>query len=417
VNVVILGNFWFPRGTASAARIRNLALGLNESGARVHVITMAPHPPLDSAHVRGEVHCHEGISYESAAPTTAAVEGWRDKARSIPRLRSRLSDKVRWFAGLYGATLKVRRLLEARIARGQCDMVVAYDRSALRMGPVARLCRSRAVTSVLDVTEVSEHLGGSRLSLLYWDSLAGTRATPRLFDGVTLISTGLEALYRSHGCPRTLVLPAMEAWPTLPPPRPTGNSVFRLAYVGALQDRDAPEILLQALGILLRAEVPVALDVIGHYEGTARGEHFKRLCSADSDLCPAVRFLGSLGDRELSDRLASADGLVLTRRSAPTEELSFPTRLVEYLRCGRPVFTSAVGDASRYLEGGREAVFLDPSNPGRVAAAIAGIVLAPDRGAEIGCRGRAAGARAFDRTRHAARLLDFASELHRGGAA
>jgi glycosyltransferase involved in cell wall biosynthesis len=255
------------------------------------------------------------------------------------------------------------------------------------------------------------------LNVIYWDSVAGTRATPRLFDGVTLISSGLESLYRQNGCARTMVLPAMEHWPSLAAPPPTNNSVFRLTYVGALQGRDAPDLLFEAMALLARRQAPVTLDVIGHYDGTERGEHFRRRCSADPDLGRAVRFLGSLGDRELAAHLSSSDGLVLPRRLAPTEELAFPTRLVEYLRHGRPVFISAVGEAVRYLEDGREVVLLDPRDAGRAAAAIAGVALSPDRGAEIGWRGCAAGARAFDRTRHGARLLQFAAELRTKGAA
>jgi glycosyltransferase involved in cell wall biosynthesis len=91
--------------------------------------------------------------------------------------------------------------------------------------------------------------------------------------------------------------------------------------------------------------------------------------------------------------------------------MSFPTRLVEYLRTGRPVFVSDVGDISRYLRNGTEAVLLDPRDPRRVASAIARVALRADRGAEIGRRGREAGARHFDRRRHAARLLEFATGL------
>jgi glycosyltransferase involved in cell wall biosynthesis len=411
MNVVIVGNFWFPRGTASAARVRNLALGLGECGARVHVMAMAPHPPLDGAMGVGE---HEGISYECVAPLVAAVDGWRDVGQSVPRLRRRLLDRVRWFGGLYGATPIARRRLRQRIDRRECDLVVAYDRSLLRMTPLASLCRSRGVTSVLDVVETSEHLRNHRVSVLYWDSLAGTRTAPRLFDGLTVISAGLEAAYRAAGCGRTLVVPAIEAWPPSPPPEPTGHQTFRLTYVGALQPRDAPELLLEAMRILAGQGRDVSLEVIGHYEGTERGRHFIRRCTDDPLLRSAVSFRGSLSDDALGERLASSDGLVLTRRDAPTETMSFPTRLVEYLRHGRPVFVSNVGDVSRYLRDGEEVALLHPSDPLRAAAVIAGVAGRPDRGAELGRRGREAGARAFNRKTHAARLLKFAAGLRAG---
>jgi glycosyltransferase involved in cell wall biosynthesis len=172
-------------------------------------------------------------------------------------------------------------------------------------------------------------------------------------------------------------------------------------------------MLVEAMRLLAHRGVDVTLDLIGHYDATAGGRHLRALCAEDPALGRAIRFLGSLSDRALEDHLAGSDGLVLTRRKARTEELSFPTRLVEYLRFGRPVFVSQVGDISHYLTEG-EVVFLDPTDPRRMADAIAAVASRPDRGAAIGCRGREAGARVFDRKTHAARLLDFAAGLRAG---
>ena len=416
MNVVMVGQFWFPRGSANAARIRNLALGLRERGARVHVITMVPRPATTSGGSSNGGGDYLGISYECVAPTTAAVSGWRDRDRTVPLLRGQLGDKLRWFVGLYAATLFATRRLRERIDRHACDLVFVYDRSALRMTPLVRLCRKRQVPCVLDVTETSEQFG-RRLSPLYWDVALGARLTPRLFDGLTVITTGLETFYRGLGCARTLVLPAVEEWPPAAPPGPTGNPEFRLAYVGSLLPRDAPEMLLETVRLVAGRGLRLSLHVIGQYEGTERGRRFVRRCASDPTLSRLVRFLGTLSDAGLAERLAACDGLVLTRRDARTEVLSFPTRLVEYLRCGRPVFVSDVGDVSRYFRDGHEVVLLDPRDPGRAAAAMAEVISRPDRGASIGRAGREAGARSFDREVHAARLLEFAAALGAGGTA
>jgi glycosyltransferase involved in cell wall biosynthesis len=415
VKVVMVGPFWFPRGAASAARIRNLALGLQARGARVHVITMVPRPAVDGERTRQGFGEYQGVTYESVAPTTAAVSGWRDEQQTVPRLRGRFGDRVAWFAGLYGATLRARRRLRQRIESGECDLVFVYDRSAVRMTPLLRLCRKRRVPCVLDVTETSEHLG-SRWSPLYWDFALGTRFSTRLFDGLTVITTGLAAFYRARGC-ATLVVPAVEEWRAAAPPPPTGNADFRLAYVGSLQPRDAPEALFETVRLVAGQGPGTTVELIGHYRGTERGRAFERRCAEDPVLSRAVRFLGTLSDEGLHARLAGADGILLTRRDARTEALSFPTRLVEHLRHGRPVFVSDVGDVSHYLQDGREVVLLDPHDPRRAAAAIVDVVRRPDRGASIGRGGREAGARAFDREVHAARLLDFAKALGAGGTA
>jgi glycosyltransferase involved in cell wall biosynthesis len=186
--------------------------------------------------------------------------------------------------------------------------------------------------------------------------------------------------------------------------------------VGALQERDAPDLLLAAMKALHRRGAAVSLDVVGHYDGTARGRAARARCAADGEL-GSVRFLGSLGDEALAGHLAASDGLLLTRRDARAEELAFPTRLVEYLKHGRPVFVSDVGDVSRYLTHGRDAILLDARDPERAAAAIAEVACREDRGASVGLSGRAAGARAFDRRLHAARLLEFAASLRARRAA
>jgi len=409
MNVAIVGPFWFPNGAASAARIRNFALGLRECGARVHVISMAPRPrSMGEVPSAAAAECRD-ISCDYVAPTTAAVAEWRDAERSVPRLRNRFSDKLRWFAGLYGAIPVAYRRLRARIDRGECDLVLAYDRSALRMTPLARLCRSRKVTSVLDVVEGSEQLRKHHPA--YWDAVAGTRSTPRLFDGLSLITAGLESMYRAQGCARTLVIPSIEDWPATAPPQPTGNPAFRLTYVGRLLPRDAPELLFESVRLLARRRVSFVLDVVGLYEGTEPGRRFRGLCAEDPDLAAVVRFPGALSDAALARHLAGSDGLLLTRRAARTEELSFPTRLVEYLRFGRPVFVSDVGDVSLYLQDGRDAVLLDPQDALRMAEALGAVLGRADRGAALGRRGREAGARAFDRKIHAARLLQFAADL------
>ena len=406
MNVVIVGGFWFPTGTASAARVRNLAQGLVECGASVHVIAMVPQPRGGARTGREQ----DGVTFEYAAPLQAASDGWRDAERTVPRLRQGLLDTARWFAGLYASTPRACRSLRARLDAGLCDLVIVYERSLLRMAPLARLARSRGVPVVLDVVEASEHLRRRRASPLYWDFVAGARATPRLFDGVSAITTGLEALYRSRGCAHTLVVPSIERW-TVPDARPAaGEGRFRLTYVGALQERDAPDLLLAAMKALHRRGAPVSLDLVGHYDGTGRGAAARARCAADPELA-SVRFLGSLGETALGAHLAASDGLVLTRRAARPEELAFPTRLVEYLRHGRPVFVSDVGDVGRYLVDGRDAVLLDPRDAERAAAAVAAIAGRADRGASIGLAGRAAGARAFDRRVHAARLLEFAASL------
>jgi glycosyltransferase involved in cell wall biosynthesis len=408
MDVVIAGHCWFPRGTAGTARMRNLALGLRDCGARVHVIAMAPPPRVEGAFAR-EVREFEGVTYEHVAPLGVAVDGWLDPDRTVPRLRRRPVDRALWFASAAAAAVPARRRVGGRMDSGACDLLFVYDNSATRLAPLVRLARARGVPAILDVVETAEQLGRESRAAR-WDVERGLERTALRFDGLTVITTGLEAHYRQRACTKTLVLPPLEDWPDASRPEPTGNRAFRLTYVGALLARDAPERLIDAMRVLAHRGVRVDLDLVGPFEGSAGERSIRQRCAADPVLGRVVRFVGALSDAALRERLAGSDGLVLTRRPARTEELSFPTRLVELLRVGRPVLVSDVGDVARYLHDG-EAVRLDPHDPRAMADAIAGVAARPDRGAAIGLRGRDAGAREFDRRKHAARLLEFVRGL------
>ena len=81
--------------------------GCADAAPSVHVITMVPRPVARTASPSGTAAASTRASPTSAwRPTTAAVSGWRDAEQTVPRLRGRFTDKVRWFAGLYGATLR-----------------------------------------------------------------------------------------------------------------------------------------------------------------------------------------------------------------------------------------------------------------------------------------------------------------------
>lgn len=400
MNVVIAGHFHFPHGGAPAARIRNLALGFEESGANVHVIAMAP-PPERTA--RSRLPGNPSVTYENVALFAAG------RSADAGLLRTSIR-RARWFAGMYGAAFPAQRRVSQLIRDGLCDLFIGYGRNAALLAPLVRICRRHHIPTVLDITEIPEQFSGlgGVLSPVYWDWRLGTQWLPQQFDVLSVITCGLQERYARLGCSRVLVIPSIEGWSDLP----TVNLLaardrFRLVYVGALLARDAPDLLFAALRLLHQQDVPVELDVIGRYATNAQGRAMMELVQADPVLRTLVRFVGAVSDDELVEHLRTADGLILMRRDAPTEVNAFPTRLVEYLKQGRPVFVSDVGDIRRYLRHAVDAMLLSPVDATQVAAAIRRVAALDDRGYALGVQGQARGAEMFDRRVHVQRLLDF----------
>lgn len=403
VKVVIAGYFGYPYGGAPATRIRNFAMGLRSSGAEVRVLPMAPMELKEAASLRKPIE-YEGVSYENIA-----LFNLTENKPSTNQVHE-LTRKIRWFWALYGTVPYSYQKLKHYIAIQKCDLLIVYSRSYLLVRQLIKLCKKNKIPTILDVTELAESFDGlgGKLNPMYWDWQLGANYMPRDFDVVSAITQALADKYEAMGCQRVLVIPSIESWDNLLPVEPLPpRAQFQLVYVGALIDRDAPDVLLEAICLLHQRDVPVQLDVIGRYARNSEGQRRMALIQSDPVLQTCVNLVGEVSDTELVERLRQADGLVLLRRDAPTEVAAFPTRLVEYLKQGRPVFVSDVGDIRIYLRHEEDAMLLSPHDPVQVADTIAAIISRPDRGFALGVQGQARGAACFDRQYHAQRLLDL----------
>lgn len=405
ISVVIAGNFAFPTGSAAAARIRNLALGLRENGANVWVFSMSPmqaryRQPLESW------ECKE-IHYEHMAFCDLKI-GCGPFSRVI--------SKVRWAIGLYGAILPTYRKLSYLINQHQCDLFIGYGRNAALLIPLIQLCRKHKISTVLDVTELSKQFSGwgGKLNPVYWDWQYGEKQMSRKVDLVTTITTCLARRYQQMGCKNTMLLPAIETWndfSQLEQQTSFSRPVFHLLYIGALIPRDAPEYLFLILRELSKQDITITLDIVGRYETSVWGAKMMQVCREDTILRNHVNFMGEVDDTNLVRRMRMADGLILLRQNADTEICSFPTRLVEYLKQGKPVFVSRVGDVPKYLRDGIDAVLLPIDKPVEAANTIATVAQSADRGKSIGIQGRRRGEECFDRRVHTSRLLNLVFDL------
>ncbi len=390
MQVVIAGNFDFPAGSAGAARVRQLALGLQANGAQVHVMALAPPRP----------------DWQRALSQTPPIS-YENLARPVPPGR-----RGRWLAHFYSAVAPAYRRLAARLRQGGCDLFLGYGRSAVQLWPLVRLAQRHGAPALLDVVESLEqfHGWGGRLSPLYWDAYLATRYLPRVCDGATAISRPLLERLRQLGQRRVLLLPAMEDWSpaTLPTPKAPAGRDWLMVYLGALQERDAPDYLMDVLRTLQGRGVSLRTALVGRYADSAVGRGYVAQLAHDPLLQACVELVGAVSEGELAAQLGRADAFVLTRRLAEPERCAFPTRLVELLRWGRPLFVSDVGDIGDYLRDGQDAVLLPPGNVTAAARRIEAVWRDPEQAQALGRAGRQRGAVCFDRTFHAARLLRFA---------
>lgn len=407
-SVVIAGDFQFPSGSATAARVRNLAGGFVDCGLNTRVLSLTPQ--LSNGTNGDRKGVFQGIYFEHLARDRAVA------TRANTYRNQGVFDKLRWFWRAYSCGGAASCRVQQLAASGDCDLLIVYGRSAWRLLPMVRSAHAMGIPVLLDVVEGHSNFGGflGILNPVYWDWRAGLRWLPPNVDGAIAICQPLADRLRRQGILQELIVPSIENFADLPAaPHQPGTGEFRLLYVGALIARDNPGMLFEIIRRLVSLALPVKLQVVGKYEQIPEGRQMARRVCGDVALRDHIEFIGPLSDQKLAETRQRADGLMLLRRNSVAERESFPTRLVEYLQVGRPVCISDVGDVGRYLEHGEHAVLLDPDDLATASSAVADLVRSPDRGHALGLRGRLRAGECFDRRLHATRMLQFACGLPR----
>ncbi len=171
---------------------------------------------------------------------------------------------------------------------------------------------------------------------------------------------------------------------------------FRLMYLGDMNQRDVPVIMVTALKRLIERGHDLVLDVVGGVKFVGPAAQARGMSQQDPILRGRVSFYGRVSDEEVRHRFSAAHALLFTRRAGRTAQAAFPTRLPEFLMTRRPVISTAIGDIPEYLPDGQAAVLVKPEDMDDLVAGIERLLAMPDEGRALGEAGCEACTRYFD---------------------
>jgi glycosyltransferase involved in cell wall biosynthesis len=177
-----------------------------------------------------------------------------------------------------------------------------------------------------------------------------------------------------------------------------------IVYVGSITRPRGLHEMVEAIG---RVQNPQArLVLVGSFENAELQREVEALPGWQR-----VAFRGRLGRSQLSAQLAqSRAGLVILHRER-NYVVSYPTKLFEYMAAGLPVIVSDFPFFRQLLEPIGCAVFVDPLDPGGLAAAIDELLADIERAEEMGRRGAAAVAERLNWEAEAWKLVDLYASL------
>lgn len=323
--------------------------------------------------------CAEGMARRDYLDGEVVVHRRPIVAGALPRnryLRSATVDRIRAAASC---------LVQER-GLGGFDVVEIPDWMAEGLG-LALLHRYPLVAQLHTPVSVIVEGNGGRIGRDFRSADLLERTAVRHVDVVTSPSALLaDRLEQRRWLPKETVrvIPLavdVERWAAV---SPAESAPARVLFVGRLEHRKAPEVLVDAAA-LLAVDVP-GIEVLfvgrsnGERDGLPYGEWVERRARALRAPC---RFLDQVPRGELPELLAQARVMAV-----PSRFDNFPMAALEAMASGRPVVcTDQTGTAELLTPAGAGTV-VTPESPAALANALRAFLIDPSAAGSAGRRGR-----------------------------
>jgi glycosyltransferase involved in cell wall biosynthesis len=175
---------------------------------------------------------------------------------------------------------------------------------------------------------------------------------------------------------------------------------FVVLYFGALGEANNLAVLVRAAQSM-RGQSNVVFAVVG--DGFRRRwleAQVRELGLANLRVLPAV----PKGDAPAY--LNAADACVVTLQDIPVFAGAIPTKLIEYMACGKPVLCGVRGEARRIVEAAGAGMCFEPDDHTALAAGALALRESPEEARASGTRGQAHARAHFDQVGRVKRMAE-----------
>ena len=158
---------------------------------------------------------------------------------------------------------------------------------------------------------------------------------------------------------------------------------FVVSYIGTLGLAHGLEVLLEAAERMQRDRPEILFLVLG--EGADR----ERILSiAKSKGLANLRFVPQQLREKIPAYIAASDVCAVMLKDSEIFQTVIPTKMLEFMSCGRPVILTARGQARAVLESAAAGISVDPENVDALCGAIVRLQQQPATAQQMGRNGR-----------------------------
>jgi colanic acid biosynthesis glycosyl transferase WcaI len=140
---------------------------------------------------------------------------------------------------------------------------------------------------------------------------------------------------------------------------------FVVSYIGTLGLAHGLETLVTAAECLQQTAPNVLFMLVG--EGADRE---RILALVKSKNLSNIRFVRQQSREKIPAYISASDACLVLLRKSSVFETVIPTKMLEFMSCGRPVILAVNGQAREILERSRSGIYVEPENPGALCDAI-----------------------------------------------
>jgi len=187
---------------------------------------------------------------------------------------------------------------------------------------------------------------------------------------------------------------------------------FVVCYIGTLGMAHGLETLVEAASRLRESAPQVLFVLVG--EGS---EKQRILAMATSRGLNNLRFVAQQPREKIPDYVRTADACLVLLRRTELFKTVIPTKMLEFMSCGRPVIVGVDGQARQIVEEAKAGLYIPPENAAALAEAVVRLATDAALRESLGANGRRKVLRDFARERTARDYLSVLGGVARGAHA
>lgn len=158
---------------------------------------------------------------------------------------------------------------------------------------------------------------------------------------------------------------------------------FVVCYIGTMGMAHGLETLLEAASRLQSSSARVMFLLVGE------GADKERIVAlARSRNLANIRFVGQQPRERIPDYICAADACLVLLKKTDVFKTVIPTKMLEFMSCGRPVILGVDGQARKILQEAKAGVFVQPENARELADAVVALAADPGMRESLGANGR-----------------------------